>query len=127
MVEALNTKVEVVEKGTYFTTFSAYGKVLVGDKGFEFYDDRNVQNYVQIPWDEIQLVTASLLFGGKWIPRFKITTKRDGSFIFAAQEPKRVLKAMTNHIDPNQVVLALTFTQNLTRNIKTIIANRKKK
>ena len=31
MVEALNTKVEVVEKGTYFTTFSAYGKVLVGD------------------------------------------------------------------------------------------------
>ena len=34
---------------------------------------------------------------------------------------------MTNHIDPNQVVRALTFTQNLTRNIKTIIANRKKK
>ena len=42
-------------------------------------------------------------FGGKWIPRFKIQTKRNGSFIFAAREPKRVLKAMTNHIDPNHV------------------------
>lgn len=126
MVEALNAQVELVEKGTYFTAFSAYGKILVGEKGFEFYDDRNIENYVQIPWDEIDIVVASLLFGGKWIPRFRIQTKRDGSFTFAAQQPKRVLKAMTNHIDPNHVVRALTFSQNLIRNIKTLLSRKKK-
>ncbi|HJG49456.1 DUF956 family protein [Limosilactobacillus ingluviei] len=127
MVESLNKKAELIAKGTYFTTFSAYGQIMIGDEGFEFYEDRNVQNFVQIPWDEIDLVVASLLFGGKWIPRFKIQTKRNGSFIFAAREPKRVLKAMTNHIDPNHVVRALTFTQNLTRNLKTLWHRRQSK
>src|SRR5699024_7507767 len=120
MVESLNKKAELIAKGTYFTTFSAYGQIMIGDEGFEFYEDRNVQNFVQIPWDEIDLVVASLLFGGKWIPRFKIQTKRNGSFIFAACEHKRVLKAMTNHIDQNHDVRALTYTQNLTRKLNTL-------
>lgn len=126
MVESLNSKVEALEKGTYFTSFSAYGKVLAGDKGFEFYDDRDVRNYVQIPWDEIDLVVASLVFGGKWIPRFRIQTKRDGNFIFAAQNPKRVLKVVSNHIGGEKVVRALTFSQNISRGIKGMFRKKKK-
>ena len=42
MVESLNKKAELIAKGTYFTTFSAYGQIMIGDEGFEFYEDRNV-------------------------------------------------------------------------------------
>lgn len=86
MVESLNSKVEIVVDGTSYAGFAQYGKIMIGNAGFEFYDDKKVSNFVQIPWEEIESVTVSVLFGGKWIPRFSIKTKSDGSFIFAAKE-----------------------------------------
>lgn len=50
MVQSLNTKSEYVDAATWFRGIPTYGKVLVGDKGFEFYSDNNPNDYVQIPW-----------------------------------------------------------------------------
>ena len=45
---------------------ATYGNVrLLGNKAFEFYNERNPEDYIQIPWDEIDRVAASVMFGGK--------------------------------------------------------------
>ncbi|SUB59992.1 Uncharacterized protein conserved in bacteria [Pediococcus pentosaceus] len=45
---------------------------MIGDHGFEFFDNRNVENFIQIPWEEVDTVIASLVFGGRWIPRLPL-------------------------------------------------------
>lgn len=115
MVESLNSKVEIVVDGTSYAGFAQYGKIMIGNAGFEFYDDKKVSNFVQIPWEEIESVTVSVLFGGKWIPRFSIKTKSDGSFIFAAKEVKAILRAVRSHIGKEKMYRSLSFFQVIKR------------
>ena len=53
-----------------------YGKVLVGDEAFEYYNDKNVNDYIQIPWSEVTEIMASVMFKGKWIPRFAVVNEK---------------------------------------------------
>ena len=76
MVQSINTKSELVVEGTAFMGMPTYGKIMIGDKGFEFFNEKNVRDFYQIPWNEIDLVIASVIFKGKWIPRFAIKTFR---------------------------------------------------
>ena len=76
MVKSLNTEMAPTTKGTWFREGPIYGNIMVGDKAFEFYNDTKLQDYVQIPWDEITYVIADVYFGGKFIPRFEIRTKQ---------------------------------------------------
>lgn len=111
MVQSLNTQVDLVEKATSFLGFTDYGRILIGDKGFEFYDDRKAKNFIQIPWEEIDCVVTSVMFKGKWIPRFAIKTKRDGTFTFSAKDPKKVLRGMREHLGSEKIVRSLSFFQ----------------
>lgn len=58
MVKSLNTEMAHTTKGTWFREGPIYGNIMVGDKAFEFYNDTKLQDYVQIPWDEITYVIA---------------------------------------------------------------------
>ena len=53
MVQSINTKVDLVIEGTSHMGLTDYGKIMVGDKGFEFFDDRNLNKNIQIPWTEV--------------------------------------------------------------------------
>ncbi|QIQ21151.1 DUF956 family protein [Zophobihabitans entericus] len=109
MVQSLNTKVDLVIKGTMFIGLPEYGQIMIGDKAFEFYENRNPQKYIQVPWEEVEYVTASVLFGGKWIPRYAIQTKHNGTFTFASKDPKKVLRAIRVYIDSEKMVRSLGF------------------
>lgn len=111
MVKSLNTKVDLVMKGTSFLGMAAYGKLMLGDRGFEFYDERDVTKFIQIPWSEVEVAIVSVVLGGKWIPRFALKTKKNGTYSFAAQDPKRVLREIRTHIGPKRVVRSLNFWQ----------------
>lgn len=89
MVQSLNTKVDLVIDATAFTGLSDYGKIMIGDKGFEFYNSRDPHKFVQIPWDEVDYVIASVLLKGKWIPRYAIQTKKNGTYTFASKDAKK--------------------------------------
>ncbi|MBP3915947.1 DUF956 family protein, partial [Clostridium sp.] len=78
MVQSLNTKVDLVIDATSFTGVSDYGKIMIGDKGFEFYNSRDPRKYIQIPWEEVDYVIASVLFKGRWIPRYAMRTRKNG-------------------------------------------------
>ena len=75
MVQSMNTKVDYTVAATSYLGMANYGKVMIGDKAFEFYNEKNLKDYIQIPWEEIDYVMASVNFKGKWIPRFAIVTK----------------------------------------------------
>lgn len=127
MVESLNTKVTVVVSGTSYLGLSSYGQIMVGDRGFEFYDERDRKNFIQIPWEEVDYVIAEVLFGGRWIPRYAIRTKKNGTYSFASSQPKVVLRAIREHVPAERMVKSLTFFQGIKRGLHALWQRRRHK
>lgn len=119
MVQSINTKVDLVIDATSHMGISDYGKIMIGDKGFEFFNDRDVRKFVQIPWEEVDYVVASIMFKGKWIPRYAIQTKRNGTYTFSSKDPKKVLRAIREYVDPSHMVQSLSFTDVIKRGFKS--------
>lgn len=120
MVQSINTKVDLVIDATAFTALTDYGKIMIGDRGFEFYHARDTRKFVQIPWEEIDYVIASVMFKGKWIPRYAIQTKKNGTYTFSSKEPKKVLRAIRKYVDPSRMVQSLSFFDVVKRGVKSI-------
>ena len=89
MAQSINTKVDLVISGTSYHGLNSYGKIMIGDKGFEFYNDRNVNDYIQIPWKEVDYVIASVMFKGKHIPRYAIPRQKKTELILLPQKSRR--------------------------------------
>ena len=120
MVQSLNTKVDLVIDATAFTGLTDYGQIMIGDRGFEFYHAKDRRKVIQIPWEEVDYVLASVMFKGKWIPRYAIQTKKNGTYTFASKEPKRVLRAIREYVDPDHMVQSLSFFDVIKRGILSI-------
>ncbi|AWK52918.1 DUF956 domain-containing protein [Clostridium beijerinckii] len=120
MVQSLNTKVDLAIDATAFTGVADYGKVMIGDKGFEFYNSRDSRKFIQIPWEEVDYVIASILFKGKWIPRYAIRTKRNGTYTFSSKESKKVLRTIRNYVDADHMVSSLSFFDVVKRAVKSM-------
>lgn len=120
MVQSINTKVDLVIDATAFTGLTDYGEIMIGDKGFEFYNSRDTRKFIQIPWEEVDYVIASVMFKGKWIPRYAIETKRNGIFTFSSKEPKKVLRAIREYIDPGHMAQSLSFYDVIKRGLKSL-------
>ncbi|MBP1890771.1 hypothetical protein J2Z53_002385 [Clostridium moniliforme] len=120
MVESLNTNVDLVMDATSFAGLTDYGKIMIGDKAFEFYNSNDSRKFIQIPWKEVDCVIVSVVLKGKWIPRYAIKTKKNGTYSFASKDPKKVLRAIRNYVDPNHIVKSLGFFDVIKRGIKSI-------
>ena len=97
MVQSQNTKVDYTERASSLSGIATYGDVMVGDRAFEFYNERNKEDFIQIPWDEVDYVAAEVLPGNK-IARFAIFTKENGHFDFSTRDNKATLRAMREHL-----------------------------
>lgn len=117
MAQSLNTTADFVCDGTAFTGFAHYGEIMVGDRAFEFYYEGNPNRNIQIPWEDITMVSAVILFKGKWIPRIGITTKTAGAIMFAAKEPKKLLKAISRHVDRSIMYRSWTFFETIRKRL----------
>ena len=118
MAQSQNSSVDLTIKATSFSGIASYGDVMVGNKAFEYYNERNVEDYIQIPWEEVELIIASIYLGGRYIPRLAIRTKKNGDFPFAIRQPRAFLRACRNHVPAEKIVRSLTFRQVLVRNAK---------
>ena len=116
MAQSLNTKVDLVMDATSFHGMNNYGKIMIGDRGFEYYNEKKMNDYIQIPWEEVDYVIASVMFKGKKIPRYAIQTKKNGTFSFSSKEPKKVLRAINQYIPSERLVRSLSFFDVLKRN-----------
>ena len=126
MAQSLNTKVDLVMKATSFHSMNNYGNIMIGDRWFEYYNERKVSDYIQIPWEEVDYVIASVMFKGKYIPRFAIQTKRNGTFTFSANKTKELLRAMRPYVPSERMVRSLSFFDVLKRSFKNIFSKKKK-
>lgn len=97
MAQSQNTKVDYTERASSLSGLTTYGDVMVGDRAFEFYNERNKEDFIQIPWDEVDYVAAEVL-PGKKIARFAIFTKENGHFDFSTRDNKATLRAMREHL-----------------------------
>lgn len=120
MVRSLNTKADHTVKGVSYMGLSTYGKIMIGDKAFEFYNDHNVKDYIQIPWDEVDCVVASIMFKGKKIPRFAIVTKQNGKFTFSSRDNKALLRAVNQYVADDRMLRSLSFFDVIKRGIRNI-------
>ena len=115
MVQSLNTKVDLVVDATSFSGLADYGEIMIVDKGFEFY------NY---PWEEVDYVIASVMFKGKWIPRYAIKTKKNGTYSFSSKDTKKVLRTVRKYVDANRIVKSLSFFDVVKREVKALFKNK---
>ena len=118
MVQSINTKIDLTIDATSYLGVADYGKIMIGDKGFEFFNNRDARKFVQIPWEEVDYVIASVVFKGKWIPRYAIQTKKNGTYSFASKEPKKVLRAIREYVDPDHMVRSLGFFDVIKRGVR---------
>ena len=109
MAQSQNTTVDLTIPATMFKGLSTTGSMMVGDKALEFYNERNVEDYIQIPWDQFDHVEASVLFGGRVISRFAVFTKENGVFAFSARNNHKLLRAVRDHIGGEKIVRSATF------------------
>lgn len=107
MVESQNTKIDFKTKANYLGGLVSHGDLLVGNRAIEYYNERNVRDFIQIPYTEIKMVTASVIFKKK-ITRFAIHTKKNGDFIFNSSDNKAILRAINKYLPDEKLRRSLT-------------------
>lgn len=123
MAQSINSQVELTSTGVSYMTFGGkVGKFLLGDKGLEFYPDVNVEQYIQIPWTEVEAIGANV-FGRKISRHFEIYTTAS-RFLFASKDSGKILKVARTHIGNDKVVKLPTLMQKISGWCKNLFAKK---
>ncbi|MBS4750206.1 DUF956 family protein [Carnobacteriaceae bacterium zg-ZUI78] len=111
MVVSQNTKVDFTTKANSFHSgiTAKNGSILIGDKAIEFYYEKNPNDFVQIPWQEIDKVRAQLYFNNRYIRGFFVDTKKNGSFNFVVKDAGKALKIMREYLGNDKIVKNVPF------------------
>lgn len=106
MAVSLNKKAFLNTKANNLSGFfgNKHGNILIGDRAFEFYNYRNPEDFIQIPWSEIKLVRAQIFFKDRYIRGFFIDTYNNGTFNFIVKEAGKSLKLMRELIGNEKIV-----------------------
>lgn len=108
MAESQNSEVDYACKATSMMGLSTYGDIMVGDRALEFYNERNPEDFIQIPWDQIDYISASVIFK-KHISRWAVFTKENGHYTFSTRDNKATLRAIREHFDANKMLRSPSF------------------
>lgn len=119
MVLSLNSKTDLTIKAQSFHDMNVYGNIIVGNKAFEFYNQRNVNDYIQIPWDEIDEITV-VFIKNNYIPRFEIKVKDERKFMFSSKDNRILLRAINKYVDRKKIKSKLSFFQTIVLGLKNL-------
>lgn len=120
MVQSLNTKTsQAFPAIAYVGLGSIYGNVLVGDKAFEFFNEANVEDAIQIPWDTIDhiegVVTRNHKIGRQIVIVLKPQgrSKRYNYLRFSSKSSGTILKLVRQELGNDKVVKLPTVIDKL--------------
>ena len=123
MAQSLNKTIEFHTTGvSYLGVGGKVGKMLLGNAAFEFYADTNVENYIQIPWAEIEQIGANVR-GHKISRHFEIFTK-ESKFLFASKDSGKILKIAREKLGNDKVVKLPTLLQTNGQKFKNLFAKK---
>ena len=123
MAQSLNKVIDIKTTGTsYLSIQGKVGKFLVGDQALEFYSDRNIEDYIQIPWSSVNQIGANVS-GRKVSRHFEVFTDQ-GKFLFASKDSGKILKIARKKIGNEKVVKLPTLLQIIGRKIKNLFAKK---
>ncbi|MGT2930569.1 DUF956 family protein [Streptococcus dentasini] len=124
MAQSLNTKVELTTTGVFYLGMgNKVGKYLIGDKALEFYNDKNPEDYIQIPWTSVDKIGANV--SGKKISRhFQVFTEQ-GKFLFASKDSGKILKIAREQVGNDKIVRLPTLLQKIGSNLKNLVSRKK--
>ena len=120
MAQSQNSKVDLATPATCLMGLTSHGDVMVGNKAFEYYNERNPEDFIQIPWNEVDYIAAEVLRGTKKITRFAIFTKDNGHFTFSTRDDKETLRAVRKYVDEDKLVRSPDFIDVTTKGAKSI-------
>jgi len=120
MAQSQNSTVDLATPATCLMGLTSHGNVMVGNKAFEYYNERNPEDYIQIPWDEVDYIAAEVLRGTKKITRFAIFTKDNGHFTFSTRDDKETLRAVRKYVDEDKLVRSPDFIDVTAKGAKSI-------
>ncbi len=123
MAQSLNKTISLQTTGTSYLSISGkVGKFLVGDQALEFYSDRNVEDYIQIPWSSVKQIGANVS-GRKVSRHFEVFTDQ-GKFLFASKDSGAILKIARKKLGNDKVVKLPTLVQTIVQKIKNLFAKK---
>ena len=123
MAQSLNKVIDLQTTGTSYLSISGkVGKFLVGDQALEFYPDVNVEQYIQIPWSNVNQIGANV--SGRKISRhFEVFTDQ-GKFLFASKDSGTILKIAREKLGNDKVVKLPTLLQTIGQKLKNLFAKK---
>ena len=107
MAQSQNSTVDYTVKATSFAGIGTYGDMLVGNAALEFYNERNPEDYIQIPWEEIDHIAAEVV--GRKITRFAVFIRQGGHFAFSTRDNKATLRAVRAYVPEERMVRSQSF------------------
>ncbi len=119
MAQSQNSTVEFAVKATFLQGLATYGDVMVGNRAFEFYNERNPADFIQIPWEEIDRIEAEVI--GRKIARFAIFTKANGHFTFSTRDNAAALRAVRAHVPEERMLRSRSFFDVIRLGIRRLI------
>lgn len=120
MAQSINSTVELTTTGvSYLGMGGKVGKFLLGNKGLEFFSDANVEDYIQIPWENIEKIGANVS-RNKVSRHFEVFTDK-GKFLFASKDSGKILKVARQHIGNDKVVRMLTLVQTIIKRLSRFV------
>ncbi len=110
MIQSQNSSVEYTCKASSLNGLTSNGSIMVGNNALEYYNEKNVEDYIQIPWNEVDYISASV-YGKRHIARWAVFTKENGHYTFSTEDNRVTLRAIRNHVDPERMYRSKTFFQ----------------
>ncbi|GAB2024295.1 DUF956 family protein [Lactovum odontotermitis] len=121
MAESLNTRADLATDAIAFMGFPKYGKIMVGDKAMEFFNDKNVNDNMHFPWASIRAVEAHVSKAGKIDNNFYLVLNNKHKIRFSSNESGKILKLIREQIGNDKVLRIPTMSSTIKR-----LFNRKK-
>ncbi|MFU2164476.1 DUF956 family protein [Streptococcus pluranimalium] len=117
MVQSLNKEVLLHTTGvSYLGMGGKVGKFLIGDVALEYYNDRNVKDYIQIPWTSIEQIGANVN-RTKISRHFEVFTDK-GKFLFSSKDSGKILKIARSKIGNDKIVKLPTLIQLISQKVR---------
>jgi len=110
MVQSLNTRADLTAEAIAYLGFPKYGQVMMGDKAFEFYNEKNTADTMSFPWASVKRVEAYVSHSGKIDKNFYIVLNNNKKIRFNSIESGKILKLFREQIGNEKVTRISSLT-----------------